>query len=335
VGGVAVQHGRVVVLDHVVVEDDDLGEEAAHLVARLVLVVGGDVTAVDVLDGEALDVEANVVSRLGLVEGLVVHLDGLDLGGLADRREAGDHAGLDDAGLDAADRHCADALDLVHVLERQAQRLVGGALRGLGLVEHLHDGQRDVLLLVGVVPRDVLLGELVVDEVGAGPAGDGQELGLLVDALLLEEELDLVADLVEALLAERLGGGGVHLVAANNELLDAQGVGQDHVLLGGALDGPAGLEATGVGGDHDHGEVGLRRAGDHVLDEVAVARGVDDGPVILLGPELPEGNVDGDARSRSDLSLSSTQAYLNEPLPVSAASFSYASITRGLMPPSL
>jgi hypothetical protein len=44
-----------------------------------------------------------------------------------------------------------------------------------------------------------------------------------------------------------------------------------------------------------------------------VAGGVDDGDIVLGRLELPEGDVDGDPRSRSDLSLSMTQAYLNEP----------------------
>lgn len=43
------------------------------------------------------------------------------------------------------------------------------------------------------------------------------------------------------------------------------------------------------------GPAHLGCACDHVLDEVAVARGVDDGDVVLGGLEFPEGDVDGDA----------------------------------------
>ena len=39
----------------------------------------------------------------------------------------------------------------------------------------------------------------------------------------------------------------------------------------------------------------LRGARDHVLDEIPVAGGVDDGDVVLGGLELPQGDVDGDA----------------------------------------
>jgi hypothetical protein len=49
------------------------------------------------------------------------------------------------------------------------------------------------------------------------------------------------------------------------------------------------------GRDDEHGAVGLRSSGDHVLDEVAVSRGVDDRHVVVLRLELPEGDVDRDS----------------------------------------
>ena len=76
----------------------------------------------DVLDGDVLDVEADVYAGGRLGEGLVVHLDRLDLRRQAGRRERHDVPGLEHAGLDAADGNCADAADLVHVLEREAER---------------------------------------------------------------------------------------------------------------------------------------------------------------------------------------------------------------------
>lgn len=47
-------------------------------------------------------------------------------------------------------------------------------------------------------------------------------------------------------------------------------------------------------GDHEDGAVSLGSSSDHVLDEVSVSRGVDDGEVVFGGFELPEGDVDGD-----------------------------------------
>jgi hypothetical protein len=78
-----------------------------------------------------------------------------------------------------------------------------------------------------------------------------------------------------------------------DERLDAEEVEQARVLAGLALH-LAGLVVALLDGgrevavrrDHEERHVGLRRAGDHVLDEIAVARGVDDGVVPLLREEL-------------------------------------------------
>ncbi len=50
-----------------------------------------------------------------------------------------------------------------------------------------------------------------------------------------------------------------------------------------------------TGSDDKNAAVGLRGAGDHVLDEVPVTGRVDDGDVVLGRLELPERNVDGNA----------------------------------------
>ena len=39
----------------------------------------------------------------------------------------------------------------------------------------------------------------------------------------------------------------------------------------------------------------LGGSSDHVLDEVPVSRGIDDGDVVLAGLKLPQGDVNGDA----------------------------------------
>ena len=89
---VAIQDWRVSVADlSGVVKDNDLGGEVLGSAGGLVLGVGGDVSSLDVLDGDVLDVEANVVSGHGLGQRLVVHLDGLDLSGQLVRSEGDDH----------------------------------------------------------------------------------------------------------------------------------------------------------------------------------------------------------------------------------------------------
>ena len=100
-----------------------------------------------------------------------------------------------------------------------------------------------------------------------------------------------------------LGLGRVHLVERHDHLLHAERVRQQRVLARLPVLGDAGLEATGRRVDDQHGAVGLRGSGDHVLDEVAVAGRVDDGAVVLGGLELPEGDVDGDTALALGLEL--------------------------------
>ena len=102
-------------------------------------------------------------------------------------------------------------------------------------------------------------------------------LGRVV-ANLLDVVANFLDNLVVALLVV-LGLSGVHLVQAHDHLLDTQGVGEQGVLLGLAvLRGPATLEShQGQSRSSRTATISLGRAGDHVLDEITVARGVNDG----------------------------------------------------------
>ena len=101
-----------------VIEDNNLGSEVRDSRCRLVLGVRGDVSSLDVLHGDVLDVEADVVSGHGLGERLVVHLHGLDLGGQHVGGEGDDHPGLDDARLNSAHGNCSNTSDFVDILEK-------------------------------------------------------------------------------------------------------------------------------------------------------------------------------------------------------------------------
>ena len=119
VSGVAIQHWRVSVGDlSRVVENNDLSGEVSAAAGRLVLGVGGDVATLDVLDGDVLDVEANVVSGDSLWERLVVHLHRLDLSGQHVGGEGDNHTGLDDTSLNSSDWNCSNTSDFVDILNK-------------------------------------------------------------------------------------------------------------------------------------------------------------------------------------------------------------------------
>ena len=124
----------------------------------------------------------------------------------------------------------------------------------------------------------------------------------LVNAYLLDETGHLLLDLLEpGLGVGRLGG--VHLVDGNDQLLDTEGVGEQSVFSGLTVLGDTSLELSSSGGDDEHTAVSLAGAGDHVLDEVAMAGGVDDGDVVLGGFKLRECDINGDTTLTLGLQL--------------------------------
>ena len=144
-GGMAIKDWGVSVLDLTwMVEDDNLGDEHLGVSAWVVLGVGSDVASLDILDGEILDVEADVVTWESLLDLLVMHLDGLDLGGGVHGAEGDDHTGLDEASLDTADGHCSNTANLVDVLEGKTEGLVDGSLGGSESIEGLEEGGASV-----------------------------------------------------------------------------------------------------------------------------------------------------------------------------------------------
>merc|ERR1711951_185971 len=271
VSGVAIHDRRISVLDLTgVVEDNDLSVEVLALLGWVVLRVGGDVATTDFLDGDVLDVEANVVAGKSLGEGLVVHLHRFDLSGDVGGGEADDHTGLDDTCLDTTDGHCSDTTDLVDVLEGKTKRLVGGARGRDDSVEGIDEGEASgsvvldglgpTLLLLAIAvagrPPGHLLG--LLQHVVSVPSRDGAEdnfLGVVAD--LLDVALDFLTDFQETGLAVGSRGGGVHLVDTDDELLDSQGVGEESVLTGLTVLGDTGLELTSPGGDDEDTAIGL------------------------------------------------------------------------------
>ena len=301
----AIKDGSVTILDLTwMVEDDDLSDEHLGIRARVVLGVRSDVTSLDILDGQVLDVETNVVTGKGSLDLLVMHLDGLDLSGDVHGSEGDDHTGLDLTSLDTTDGDCSNTANLVDILEGKSEGLVDGSLGGTEVVEGGEEGG-------AVVPAHVV-GSL--DHVVTNPTGDGDEgdVGNVV-ADLLEVSGELRLDFVVAGLRV-VDGGVVHLVDGDDHLLDTHSLGEKSVLSGLSLLGETGLEATDIGGDHEHGGISLGGTGDHVLDEISVSGSINDGEAGFLGLELPEGNINGDTSLTLGLKLVKNPSVLESTL---------------------
>lgn len=138
VGSVAVKNRGVSVTDLTgVVHDNDLSLEAADTGGGVGLGVRGNETTLEILDGNVLHVETNVVTRDGLGERFVVHLNGLDF---SNNTSGGEHSmdtRLDYTSFDTAYGDSSDTTNLVHILKGEAERLVGGSLGRVDAVEGL------------------------------------------------------------------------------------------------------------------------------------------------------------------------------------------------------
>merc|ERR1740129_1242118 len=294
---VAIQDWRVSVADlSGVVKDNDLGGEVLGSAGGLVLRVGSDVSSLDVLNGDILNVESDVVAGNGLGQRFVVHLDCLDLSGQLVRSEGDDHAGFHDSSLNTTNGNCSNSSNFVNILKGQTEGLVCGASGGNDGIEGFQERcSLTGSLLGGDLPA------LVPGHVGGGfnhvvavPSGNGHESnsgGIVSD--LLDETLNFLDDFLET--STRVGWlGGVHLVDADNQLFDTQGVGQEGVLTGLTVLGDTGLEFSHTGSDNQYTTISLGSTSNHVLDEISVAGGVNDGHVELGSLELPEGDIHGD-----------------------------------------
>jgi len=304
VGGMAIQHRRVASVDLTgVVHHDHLSFEGLGHPGWVVLGVSADEATLDLLDGYVLDVESDVVSGEGLRQRLVVHLHRLDLSGDVAWGEEHDHAGLDGTGLNTAHGNRSNTSDLVDVLEGQTESLLD---RSLGLqngVQGLEEGLSTGIAFLAFNAPSLEPTHLVrgFQHVVSVPSRDGDESnGLGVVADLLDVRGDFLDDFLEAGLVVL---GGVHLVDGNDELLHTEGVAEQGVLTGLSLLGDTGLELSSSSSNHQHGAVSLRGSCDHVLDEVTMSGGVNDGDTVLAGLELPESDVDGDTTFTLGLQL--------------------------------
>merc|ERR550519_2288662 len=295
---VAIQDWAVPIRDlSRVVQDNDLSSEVLHTRGWLVLRIRGNISSLNVLHRHVLDVEPYVVSGGSLGKGLMVHLNRLNLSGEHVGGEGDDHTGLDDTSLHTTHWHCSNTSNFVNILEGKPERLVCRSCWWDDGVESLEEsGSTGLAFLTLDIPS------LVPGHVGAGlqhvvsvPARDGDEWDSnRVVSDLLDEARNFLLDFLEPSLAVgRLGG--VHLVDCHNELLDTQGVSQQGVFSGLPILGDASLELTSTRGDDKHTTISLRSSSDHVLDEVPVSRGINDGHIVLGGLELPESNIDGDS----------------------------------------
>ena len=285
--------------------DNNHGTELGDGLAGAFGLLVDDVSGGDLLIlGDALDGHTNGVTGASGVEDLLVLLDGEHLlAGEARGGDADDVVGLESSLLDGSSNDLSNTLDVVDIGDGKTEGFVGETGGGDNVVlEGIEKGEAGDFLLgttVGgpsLVPGGLvgLLDKVVAVEARVGDEGD--LLGLVADHL--EHLNEFVLDLIETALVPV---AGVHLVDSDKELLNTEEVKETGVLAGLALLntelgvglGNGGLETTLLGGDKKKTDISGGGSGDHVLDVILVAGGINDGVVVLGGEELLGVALDG------------------------------------------
>ncbi len=164
----------------------------------------------------------------------MMHLDGFAISGDSHRSESDVHVWLDDTGLDSTDWNSSDTRDLVDILTWESEWLEYWSLWWL-------DGIKSFEKIWSLVPWHVLG---LSDHVITNPSGNWDEWNLFdLVTNLLKIKSDLSFDFIVSILFV-ISTLGVHLVAADDHLLDTHGEGKKSVFSSLSLLGPSGLELT-------------------------------------------------------------------------------------------
>ena len=263
---------------------------------------------------KTLDIHADVVTRTSLVDTLVMHLDSEHLTSARVGKSVGRHeddflTGLDNTLLNTSSEHITNTLNLVGTGDRETH---GGISLTLGHFDEVVEGIEE-----GV---DVASLTLLVDDVNTGPpghvgrlgdqvithpSGDGEDRDGLGDKVGLPANTGkhvphLIADLSVTLLLVS-SYIRVHLVDTDNELLNTEQVNETSVLTGLSLNLSSlvvtlldGGGKVTVSGHHEEAHISLGGTGNHVLNEISVTGGINDGIVPVVCEELLGGARDGD-----------------------------------------
>merc|ERR1719254_342521 len=180
------------------IQDLDLSVEGLDRSQGSVLLVDHDVTTTrHVLLVQVLDVHTDVVTRLGLRDSLVVHLDLEDLSGASvcgsvGRKEDNFLVWLDDTLFDTSGQDITDTLDLVDTGDRKTHRSIHRTFRNTAhvvqaVVEGVDVDSFGSNLDVSSLPPGHVGG--LLDQVVSAPTGDRHVRNLVLQEVLLPSDL--------------------------------------------------------------------------------------------------------------------------------------------------
>mmetsp|Transcript_33830 Transcript_33830/g.50158 ORF Transcript_33830/g.50158 Transcript_33830/m.50158 type:complete len:462 (-) Transcript_33830:202-1587(-) len=286
--------------------DSDNGREGVNGLQFTLLLNVDDITRLDLLVlSNTLDGHTNRVTGSGRIQNLLVLFNGENLLSLQVARDhSNDITRTDGSLFDGTTDNLTNSLNVVNVGDGKTDRSIGKTLGGLNkVVKALNKSKAsdlDLGLKVGLpalVPGSLvrLLGQVVSVEPTVGDERD--LLGLESNQLKHLDKLRL--DFFETTLVPV---AGVHLVDTDNNLFDTKQVQKTSMLTGLSLFnsqlgvglGNGSFETTLLGRDQQKTNIGRGRSGNHILDVILVAWGIDNSVVVLVGEELLGVALNGD-----------------------------------------
>ena len=113
----AIKNWGISVLDLTwMVKNDDLCDEHFSVFTGVILGIRADITSLNVLDRQVLNIETNVVTGSCLLNLFVMHFDRFYLSGSTNGTEGDNHTWLKGTSLNTTDGYCTDTTNLVDIL---------------------------------------------------------------------------------------------------------------------------------------------------------------------------------------------------------------------------
>ncbi len=283
----AVGGGAVKVRDALVTRGkngDVLGEVSDHELSLddLRAITRGRGRAENVTDGnlfffDTLEADDEVLTGGSLGDKAVLDLDGGD-GGLL-------HGGQQDdliAGTKNTTLELTEGLDAAAILVLGGDGEAHGLVVGTGEGRHVIEDLEERLTLV---PGANIGGNAVLD-VRGGETGSREESEIiLLITELGESSGELLGDVVVTLLRPS-DGGFIHLVDHDKKLVDTEGLGEHHVLVGLSTLIETSFELTLTSGNNKATNIGLSGTSDHRRNIRLVTGSIKEGDTLLISREI-------------------------------------------------
>ena len=196
------------------INNNNLSQEWDSFKSWVAFRVWTDISSLQILNCDVLDIESDIVSWSGFNQSFVMHFHWLDVGSKGWGSKGYVHSWFQNSGFNSADWHSSNTTDFVDVLQGKSQWLFSWSLGRVDLVQSFHQSIAFVPSQVGWSFQHVI----------TVPSWNRDEVNFRrVVANFFQVILEFLHDFFISRLGE-VNGLVIHLVEANNHLLNSQSV---------------------------------------------------------------------------------------------------------------